>query len=110
MQHSQRQADHLQVLASGGGANVPGSCAHIVDDALLQPRDEEVCALVHDLLLDTRQTVKDDGAGAALHVVDRGVGEGKSDGGWDGPLVNGLECSLGHGCDVSVCWYRARSC
>ena len=53
MQHSQRQANHLQILAAGRGRDIPGFGADIVDDGLLQPRDEEVCAFVDDGLLDT---------------------------------------------------------
>lgn len=75
VQNSQCQADHLHVLGSGGGADVSGSCPDVVDDALLQPGDQEVGALVHDLVLDTAHTVEDDGAGAAFDIVYGGVGE-----------------------------------
>ncbi len=53
MQHPQRQADHLQILAAGRGGDVPGFGADIVDDGLLQPGDEEMCAFVDDGLLDS---------------------------------------------------------
>lgn len=70
MQHSQSQADHLQILGSGRGADVPGSGSHVVNDALLKPWDEEVSSLTHDLILNTRETIKDDGASTALDIVD----------------------------------------
>ena len=53
MQHPQRQADHLQILAAGRGGDVPGFGADVVDDGLLQPGDEEMCAFVDDGLLDS---------------------------------------------------------
>ena len=70
MQDPQREADHLQVLGSGRGSDVPRLGADIEDDGPLQPGDEEVSALVDDLLLDSRQAVEDDGAAATLDIVD----------------------------------------
>jgi hypothetical protein len=43
------QRDHLQVLGSGGGRDVAGLSADIVDDGTLQPRNEEVSSLVNNL-------------------------------------------------------------
>lgn len=70
MQDPQGQADHLQVLGAGGGGDVAGLGADVEDDAALEPGDEEVRALVDDLLLDALQPVEDDGPRAAAHVVD----------------------------------------
>ena len=53
MQHPQRQADHLQILAPGRGRDVSGFGADVIDDGFLQPRDEEVCAFVDDGLFDS---------------------------------------------------------
>ena len=53
MQHPQRQADHLQILAASRSRDVPGFGADVVDDGFLQPRDQEMCALVDDILLDS---------------------------------------------------------
>lgn len=78
VQDTQRQANHLHVLAARRGGNVSGPRAHIKDDAALQPGDEKVRALVDDVLLDTGQPVKDDGARAALDVKERlrgGIGD-----------------------------------
>jgi len=69
MQHSQRQADHLQVLATGGGADVSRLGSDIVYDGSLQPRNEKMCAFVHDGLLDSGQTVEDYCASAAFDIV-----------------------------------------
>ena len=88
MQHTQRQADHLQVLATRRRADGPGLGPHVKDDGLLQPRDQEVGALVDHLLLHTGNPVKDDGAGAALDVVD-GLLRNKEGKG-------GRACQLGH--------------
>lgn len=70
MQHSQRQADHLQILAAGRGGDVSGLGADIIYDGLLQPRNEEMGALVHDCLLDSAQTIEDDSASSTFDVVD----------------------------------------
>ena len=51
VQHPQRQADHLQILAAGGRGDVPRLGPDVEDDAPLQPGHEEVRPLVHDLLL-----------------------------------------------------------
>lgn len=53
VQNSQRQADHLQILAARRGGDVARLGAHVEDDAALQPGDQEVRALVDDVLLDT---------------------------------------------------------
>ena len=53
MQHPQRQADHLQILAASGSRDIPGFGTDVVDDGLLQPRDQEMCAFVDDGLLDS---------------------------------------------------------
>ena len=70
VQHPQRQADHLQILAAGGRGDVPGLGPDVEDDAPLQPGHQEVRPLVDDLLLDTREPVEDDGPGPALDVVE----------------------------------------
>ncbi len=75
VQHSQRQADHLQILATRRGRDVPGFGSHVEDDGSLQPGDEEVSALVDDVLLDTDESIEDDGAGATLDVVDGLAGQ-----------------------------------
>jgi hypothetical protein len=110
VQHSEGQANHLQVLAAGGCGDVPRLGAHIVDDRLLEPGNEEVGALVHDALADTAQTVKDDGAVAAFDIVERGLGETDAGGERDGEAVDGVEDVGGHGevwmcgCVLVSCW------
>lgn len=88
MQHPQRQADHLQILATGRGRDVPGFGAHVVDDGFLQPGNQEVCAFVDDTFLDSGQTVEYHRSCAAFDVVHGGLGEGPADGDWDGPFVD----------------------
>lgn len=85
MQHPQRQGNHLQVLGSGSGADVPRPCAHIEDNRALQPGDQEMCALVGDLLLHSGQAVEDDGACATFDIVDGRLCEGEGDGAGDDP-------------------------
>jgi hypothetical protein len=102
VQDSEGQANHLQVLAAGGCGDVPGLGAHIVDDRLLQPGNEEVGALVDDALANTAQTVEDDGAVAALDIVERGLGETNAGGQRDGEAVDGVEDVGGH-VEVCVC-------
>ena len=97
MQHPQRQADHLQILAAGRGRDVPRFGAHVVDDGFLQPRDQEVRAFVDDAFLDAGQPVEDHGSRAAFDVVHGGLGQGAAaDGDWDGPFVDCGE-GVGHG-------------
>jgi len=62
MQHPEGQTDHLQILAARRGRDVPRLCPHVVDDALLQPGDQEVCPLVHHLVFDSCQSIEDDGS------------------------------------------------
>ena len=88
MQHSQRQAHHLQVLTPRRRTNVPRLRPHIKRDRFLQPWHEKVRALVDNLVADSAQAVEDHCAGAALDVVDAGAGEGEADGGGDGVAVD----------------------
>lgn len=100
MQHPQRERDHLHVLGSGRGTDVPRSCADIEDDGALQPGNQEVCAFVDDLLLHSGQTVEDDGACAALDVVDGRLRDGEGDRAGDDPAEYRAR-EAGHG-DVCV--------
>lgn len=93
VQDSQRQADHLEILAAGGGGNVPGLRAHVKDDAPLQPRDQKVRSLVDDILLDTGQPVEDDGSCSAPDVVDGLCEEECAGRGRDGHAVHEVEGS-----------------
>lgn len=81
VQHPQRQADHLEILASRRGGDVARLRPDVKYDALLQPGDEEVCALVDDLLLDSAEPVEDDGPRATLDVVNRRLQQADADGG-----------------------------
>lgn len=101
MQNSQGQADHLQVLTAGGCGDVSRLGAHIVDDRLLEPGNEEVGAFVDDALANTAQTVEDDGAVAALDIVDGSLGETEAGGERNGEAVNSVESVGGH-CGVCV--------
>jgi len=89
MQHPQRERNHLQILASRRRADIPRPCAHIIHNRPLQPRNQEVCALVDDLLSNTGHSVEDDGACAALDVVDGGLHDGGADGRGNDPAEEG---------------------
>ena len=102
VQDSESQANHLQILGTGGGRDVARLCADIVDDALLQPGNQEVSSLAHNAFLDTGQTVEDDGASAALDVVHGSIGERQTEGSGNSPLVNSTESVGGHGCDCGI--------
>lgn len=91
VQHTQSQADHLQVLTTRGGRDVAGLGANIIDNGSLQPRDEEVCTLVHDLLLHSGQSVEDDSAGTTANIVNGGVEEVDSGRDGHGEAVDLLE-------------------
>lgn len=99
VQNSEGQANHLQVLAAGGCGDVPRLGAHIVDDRLLEPGNEEVGALVDDALANTAQAVEDDGTVAALDIVDGSLGETEAGGERNGEAVDGVESVGGH-CEV----------
>lgn len=109
MQNSEGQANHLQVLAAGGCRDVPRLGAHIIDDRLLEPWNEEVGAFVDDALANTAQTVEDDGAVAALDIVERSLGETEAGGERDGEAVDGVESVGGH-CGVYVVVNRSDIC
>ena len=55
-----------------------------------------MCPFVDDGFFDSRETVEDYGAGAALDVVDGGLGEGEADGSGDGVAGDGPK-GVGHG-------------
>lgn len=97
MQNSQRQAHHLQVLTSRSRGDIARLRPHIVYDSLLQPRDEEVRALTHNLLLDSANPVEDDGSCTTLDVVDGGVEERHTCRGRDGQPVEIVEGIGRHG-------------
>ena len=96
VQNSESQANHLQVLAAGGCGDVSGLGAHIVDDRLLEPGNEEVGAFVDNALANTAQTVEDDSAVAALDIVERSLGKTEAGGERDGEAVDGVESVGGH--------------
>lgn len=82
VQDTQGQANHLQVLTTRCRGDASGLCPHVEDDGPLQPRDQEVRALVDDALFDTRHPVEDDGARTALDVEDGLAGKYSTDGCW----------------------------
>ena len=96
VQNSEGQANHLQVLAAGGCGDVSRLGAHIVDDRLLEPGNEEVGAFVDDALANTAQTVEDDGAVAALDIVEGSLSETEAGGERDGEAVDGVESVGSH--------------
>ncbi len=75
MEHSQRQAHHLQILAPRRRRDIPRLRPDIECDGLLQPRDQEMGTLVDDLIRDTSQAIEDDSTSATLDIVDGGAGE-----------------------------------
>ena len=85
VQHPQCEGNHLQVLGSGGGADVPRPCADIEHDRALQPGDQEMCALCDNLLLHSGQAVEDDGACATLDIVDGRLCDREGDGAGNDP-------------------------
>ena len=92
MQNPQGQAHHLQILASGRSRYVSWLRPHIVDDALLQPWNQEVRALVHNCILHPGKTVEDHGSSATFNIVDGSLYKAGAKECWDGPSVDRLEC------------------
>ena len=70
MQDSQCQAHHLQILTSRRGRDISRLSSHIIDNALLQPGNQKVCAFVHNCVLDSGIAIKDDRTGSAFDIVD----------------------------------------
>lgn len=70
MQDSEGQANHLQILATSGGRDVPGFRPHVEVDAALQPWHQEMCALVDDALFHSLQSVEDHSSCPAADIVD----------------------------------------
>lgn len=97
VQHSERQAHHLQVLAASCGRNVPRLRAHIIDDRPLHPGDQEMCSLIDDRLFHTLESVEDDSASATADVVDGSLADREGDETGNGPLVGALQQCL-HDC------------
>ena len=79
MEDPQSQANHLQILTSGSSRDVPWLRAYIVDDALLQPWNQEMCPLVDNRILYSGQSVEDDSSSASLHIVHGSLDSGGSD-------------------------------
>lgn len=97
VENTQCQADHLQVLTSGGSGDVTGLSSNIVDDRLLQPGDKEMGSFVDDLLLHTRQPVEDDSAGTTTNVVNRVVEDQGARGDGESQTVDVVETVCRHG-------------
>lgn len=70
VKHPQCQADHLQVFTACGGRDVSRLRANIIYNGFLEPGDQEVCALVHDLILYTGYPVEDDGPCATSNIIE----------------------------------------
>lgn len=85
----------MQILAAGRGGDIPGLGADIIDDGLLQPRNEEMGALIHDRLLDSTQTIEDDSTSTTFDIIDGSLDKGETDGGGDGEFVKRRK-SVGH--------------
>lgn len=104
VKHPQGQANHLQVLGAGGGGDVAGLSAHIEDDTPLEPWNEEMGALADDGLLDTRQTVEDDSARTASHIVNGFAQQAEAKSGGNDERVDTAEDVWWerHGVSVSV--------
>lgn len=91
MQHPQRQANHLQVLATSCGRNVSWLCPDIEYDAALKPWNQKVCAFVDDCVFYSGQTVEDDCSCATSDIVDGLLDCECCDGAGDGEPVESAE-------------------
>lgn len=98
MQHSQSQADHLQILTPRSRRDIPRLSSYIVDNRPLQPGNQEMRALVNDLLLHSGKPVEDDGARTSPDVVQGGVHEHGARGHGNGQPIDIVEAVGCHGC------------
>ncbi|KAK4794095.1 hypothetical protein SAY86_012089 [Trapa natans] len=67
---TESKIDHLEVLGTGDGGEVVGTCPDVEDEGLLEPRDEEVCPLTHSLLHHPANPIQDDRPLASVHRVE----------------------------------------
>ena len=49
MKDTKGEGDHLQILGSGGGGDISGFGADVIDDGLLEPWDKKVSAFIDNL-------------------------------------------------------------
>lgn len=105
VQHSQCQAHHLQILATSRRGNIPGLGPHIEDDALLQPRHQEVRALIDDILLDTRHSIENHSSGSAFDIEYGLAGEEDACRRWNRQAVHEIESprSARHCIESTLC-------
>ena len=61
-QHSQGNVDHLQILGSGRTGDLARPGTDVVDDRVLEPRDPEMQSFRVDVVLNSADAGKDDGA------------------------------------------------
>ena len=85
MQYSQRQTDHLHILAASGCTDIPRLRSDIVDDGLLQPGNKKVCAFIDDAFSHTSNAVEDDCASSTFYIVHGCLADGDSDEDGDSP-------------------------
>src|SRR3954468_8721524 len=102
VQDSQSQANHLQILTSGCCGDVSWLRPHIVDNALLQPRDEKMSTFIHDCILHSRVSIEDDRSSATLDIVNRLLEKESTNYHWYSCCIDSLQC-VGH---LDVWWSK----
>lgn len=101
MQDSQSQAHHLEILASRRRRDVSWLGSDIIDNALLQPWDQEMRSLVDNRVLDSSKSVEDDCASTTLNIVDGSLCERRTDGQRNSVFGEVLKC-LCHLVDLTL--------
>jgi hypothetical protein len=69
MKNSQRQTDHLQILASSGGRNIPRFRSDIKYDRSLKPGNKEMGALFNNVFFDSCETIENYGTSSTPYIV-----------------------------------------
>jgi len=70
---------HWITLAPGGGGDDAGADADIVDDGALEPGNDKVHALPHDVLLHSGDAIENDCPLPTIHAVHTGGEDGDAD-------------------------------
>lgn len=54
---TESQRHHLEILGAGSGGDIARFGANVIDDGLLEPWDEEVCAFIDDLVAESTVSI-----------------------------------------------------
>jgi len=92
VQDSKCQGNHLQIFASSRSRNISWFRPNIVDNALLQPGNQEVRSFIDDSFLHSGVSIEDDCSSSALDIVYGGLKYADTDNGRDDGRIESFQC------------------